>query len=251
MNLALESWLLVFTRIAPIVALHPVFGGRATPSIVKASVACVLATVFWSDRAVASPQGPLLVNAVTQAAIGLAVAAVGIAVFGAIEAAGRFVDDARGANAARLFAPHLEASTSPLGALDAAASLALFWSAGLHSAFIESISSSFDTLPIGARPAGPIADRAAFLTFTVDAIGALCRAGLAMAGPAAAATVTVDAFFGLVNRSSPQAPVFSLSLPVKLVAALAVTALAVPGRAGQWADAFRLHDGWIRSILGG
>lgn len=244
----IETWLVVFARIAPIVALHPVFGGRATPSVVKVSVAAVLATALWSNGVNVSPQGSLIVTVVAQAALGLATAAVGIAVFGAIEAAGRFVDDARGANVARLFSPQIEATTSPLGALDATAALALFWAAGQHALLVSAVDASFDAVPFAA---GPMADRFTYLTFVVEAIGALARAGLAMAGPAAAVTVTVDAVLGLVNRSSPQAPVFSLSLPAKLVAALAVTALSTPGRAVQWEEAFTLHHGWIRSILGG
>lgn len=246
-----DSWLLVFARVAPVVALHPVFGGRATPSVVKASVAAALATALWANGAPASPARMGATAVLTEAAIGLAVAAVGLSVFGAIEAAGRLVDDARGANSARLFAPHLESATSPLGALDATAALALFWAVGHHAVLLGALAASFESVPIGGWPAGPLGDREALLAMTLEMVGSLARAGLAMAGPAAAATVTVDAVLGLVGRTSPQANVFAMSMPLKLAAALAVTALSMQGRAVQWGETWTLHDGWIRSILGG
>ena len=246
----IDTWLAVFARVAPVVALHPIFGGRATPSVVKASVAAVLATALWSNG-VATGTAATGLAILSEAAIGMAVAVVGIAVFGTIETAGRLVDDARGANSARLFAPHLESATSPLGAFDATAALALFWAVGHHGVLLAALAASFETMPIGQWPMGSLDNRDAFLAMTIDAIGALARAGLAMAGPAVAATVTVDAVLGLIGRSSPQTNVFSLSLPAKLTAAIAVTALSMPGRAVQWGDVWFLHDGWIRSILGG
>ena len=63
--------------------------------------------------------------------------------------------------------------------------------------------------------------------------------------------MTVDAVLGLVGRTSPQANVFTMSMPLKLAAALAVTALSMQGRAVQWGETWNFHDGWIRSILGG
>lgn len=248
---AVDQWLGIFARVAPVVALHPIFGGRGVPGMVKASVAVVLATALWTNGSARIPTGGRMALVVSEAVIGLSVAAIGVAVFGAIESAGRFVDDARGANSAKLFAPHVESSTSPLGALDATASLALFWAVGHHAVLLSALSASFDSVPLGEWPSGPVSDRTAWLTLVVEAVGSLARAGLSMAGPAAAATVTVDAILGLVGRTSPQANVFTLSLPAKLVAALAVTALAMPGRVAHWGEVLIQHDAWIRVLLGG
>jgi flagellar biosynthetic protein FliR len=247
----LDTWLAVFARVAPVVALHPVFGGRATPTVVKASVAAALATALWANGSAANQVRVGMTSILSEAAIGLAVAVVGIAVFGAIEAAGRMVDDSRGANSARLFAPQLESATSPLGALDATASLALFWAVGHHAILLGALSASFESVPFGSWPAGPLSDREALLALTLEMVGSLARAGLAMAGPAAAATVTVDGVLGLIGRTSPQANVFSMSMPLKLAAALAVSALSMQGRAVQWGEVWALHDSWIRSMVGG
>lgn len=250
-NIGLDGWLAVFARVAPIVALHPLFGGRATPSIVKASVATVLATALWSNGVGTNSGRGVVATVLVEATIGLAIAAVGIAVFGAIEAAGRFVDDARGANSARLFSPQMETTTSPLGALDAAAALALFWALGQHAVLFSALSTSFQAVPAGGLVPDVLANRSTFLVFLLDAIGSLARASLAMAGPAAAATVTVDVVLGLVSRTSPQANTFSMSMPLKLSAALVVTALSMTGRATQWGDAFSHHQIWVRTLLGG
>lgn len=248
---AVDGWLAVFMRLAPVVALHPIFGGRATPAVVKASVAAAFATAIWIvvPPGRLAPVGPL--GLVRECALGTSVAVIGLAVFGTIELAGRFVDDARGANTARIFAPHLESATSPLGALDASASLALFWSIGHHAVLLSALTASFETVPAGAWPGGPAACPADWLSGTLDVLAALARAGMAMAGPAVAATVAADLLLGFVSRSSPQANVFTLGLPVKLAAALVVTALAAPGRVARWGETWSLHDGWIRTLLGG
>lgn len=240
-TLQLDLWLLGFARVLPVVALHPVFGGGATPRGVKLVVAAALAGIAAPPSRDAGPHASPFEFAcaiAVQLAAGAAIGVVGQAVFGVIEAAGRLVDDARGANVARLFAPQLEAAASPLGQLELNAAIAVYWGAGLHAGLVAAL----------AAPAASSADLGASLESVCAAAGTLARAGLAIAGPAIVACVLVDVLMGVVNRASPAANVFSLALPLKLAAAAFVTAVGLPGRGAAWADLWSRHDAWLRSV---
>ena len=241
---SVDLWLVGFARALPVVALHPIFGGSATPRIVKVAVAAALASVAAPTEA--APLASTLELAVSVGwalASGAAVGVVGQAVFGTIEAAGRLVDDARGANVARLFAPQLDAAASPLGQLELSAAIAVYWGAGLHAGLVVALAAP----PIATSVEGH------GLEAVCLAAGALARAGLAIAGPAVLACVVVDLLMAVVNRASPASSVFSLGLPLKLGAAVLVTAAGLPGRGTAWAELWARHDAWLRAAasLGG
>jgi type III secretory pathway component EscT len=241
----LDAWLLAFCRFVPVVALHPLFGGRGVPRTVVVGVAAALAAVAAARCPLAPASGlaVLALSGVEELAVGATIALLGQCVFGAIEAAGRFVDDARGANVAHLLAPQIEAVASPLGQLELSAALAVFWGSGAYRPTVEGLLGSFDAVPFGAG--SPPSLEAALAV-----ADALARAAFALAGPAAASCVLVDVGMGLVNRASPNANAFLLAQPVKLAAAVIVTAAGAPARLGIWASLLRDHDAWLRRLAG-
>jgi flagellar biosynthetic protein FliR len=232
---SLGPFLVAFARIAPIVALHPVFGGRTVPRPVAAGLAAALALSASAGGQVSLTGVPLVAALAREVVAGTAIGLVGVAVFGAIEAAGRLVDDARGAGFAALYDPLVEAPTSPIGQLDLHAAVALFWSLGLHAGLFSAIAADVELAGAGA----PALERAAALA------GTLARAGLALGGPAAASCVAVDLLVGFAARSAPNASLLPIGLTVKLLAALLVTALAMPERARVWGELWVEHLRWI------
>jgi flagellar biosynthetic protein FliR len=242
-----ETWLLAFCRFAPVTSLHPIFGGRGVPRTVAVAVAAAFAALAVSRHpsAFAGGLGNLCFAAVRELALGTAVALLGQCVFGAIEAAGRFVDDARGANVAHLYAPQIEAVASPLGQMELSAALAVFWGSGAYRPMLAGLLGSLDAIPPGA----PLPETAS-LDGALAVAAALGRAALTLAGPAAACSVLVDVAMGLVNRASPGANVFLLAQPVKLAAAVLVTAAGAQARIGTWAALWRDHDDWLRRLVG-
>jgi flagellar biosynthetic protein FliR len=247
----LEAWLLTFARLAPVVALHPVLGGRALPHVALIGVAvaftCALAPLQLEGTVPASAGGwgfaLLFANEVV---VGSTLGLVGKATFAAIETAGRLVDDARGAGAAQIYAPQTETFPSALGALELQLSLAVFWALDAHALLIANLAASFDALPVGRSPSldGPA------LEVVCGIAGELMRAGAALAAPAMATCVLADLLFGLVNRAASQAPVFFLGLPVKLLAAVFVMALSLPDRVEVWARLWVREGAWLRALAG-
>ena len=247
----LELWLLTFARVVAAVALHPIFGGRALPRMTTALVAAAIATALASmepaaGREAALAGGWFAALLLRELGLGAAIGLLGQAVFGAIEAAGRFVDDARGASAAQLYAPQTASFSSPLAVLELQTSLAVFWLIGAHSGVLAGLAASFRALPAGSSPA---LDESSALELVLGLSGELARAAMALAGPAAATCLVVDVIFGLVNRSAPLTNVFFLSLPIKLAAAVLVTALALPDRVAVWGVLWQREREWTHALL--
>ena len=237
-----DDFLLAFARIAPIVAIHPVFGGRSVPRTVAVMLAVAMALASSASGHVPAHEAglPFVAALAREVVSGAAIGLVGVAVFGTIEAAGRLVDDARGVGFAALYDPLVEAPTSPIGQLDLYAAVALFWSLGLHAGLFAAVASDFNAPEVGTSSLERVAAVA----------GTLARAGLALGGPAAATCAAVDLLVGFAGRSAPQANLLPLGLTVKLLAALLVTAAAMPARARVWAEMWVEHLRWISEIVG-
>jgi flagellar biosynthetic protein FliR len=246
----MEGFLLVFARSAALVALHPVFGGRTLPRPIAVGIAAAIAFGVANLRdveATAEPRAPLPLRLLAEAVTGAMLGVLGQLAFGAIEAAGRLADDARGAGTAQVYAPQTESFPSPLGALDVHLATALYWSAGLHTPLVAVLASSYDVLPTHAI------DLHASTAFTLDewlaAAGGMAKLAVAIAAPAVAACAVADALFGLINRAASQANVFFLSLSAKLGVALMLTALTLPGRIDAWAGIWSMERA-ARELVG-
>lgn len=242
----MDAFLLAFARAAGVVALHPVFGGRSLPRPVAAGIAAALAFALMPETA-GPIRLPLALLLAKEAAVGAALGVLGQLAFGAIQAAARLADDARGAGAAQVYAPQTESFPSPLAALDLQLAVALFWTAGLHATLIAALAESYRAVPVGAIPRPDGGGLAVFL----EAAGRLARAAVAVAAPAVAACALADALFGLVNRSAPQANVFFLSLASKLLVALLLTAATLPGRVQAWSGIWSLERATWAGFMGG
>jgi type III secretory pathway component EscT len=235
--------LLAFARSVTVVAVHPLFGGRVVPRsiVVATGLAIAVATADGSHAPPPPPSAVALGLALArETLVGGAIGLAGLFAFGAIEAAGRLVDDARGANFASLYSPLVDTQSSPFGQLDVYAALALFWSTGLGGSLVVALATSFDLLPPGA-PIWFSDDRAGALEAFANGAGALARAGLALGGPAAATCLAVDALVGIAARNAPGVSVTPFSLALKLATCALAIGFTAPARARIWVELFEAH----------
>lgn len=245
----MTTWLAIFARVAPIVALHPVFGGRSVPRSLVPVVAAAIASAMYASLGGTTSIHQPLATIVIQCAIGVSIGVSGVVVVGAIESAARLVDESRGANAAQYYVPQLETYSSPLAQLEALASVAVFWVTGLYRPFTRALFASFSALPIDADTLTTL-HRADAVELIAHIAASIVAAAAALAAPAIATSLIVDVALGLVNRASPQANVFFLGLPVKLLAVVAVMAIGLPGRAEIWNGLWTSDLEWLRRVWG-
>lgn len=243
--MTLAFWLLIFARVAPIVALHPIFGGRSLPRLALAGIAATLTTVIALAAPQPVPPGRMIGLLAEQLAVGSSIGVLGLLVFGTLESAGRLIDDARGAGTAQYYVPQLESFSSPMARLEVQSAVAVFWAAGLHRPFIACLADSFLAIPIvanGAHAFGALE--------LADTARSLVAAGVSIAGPAMIGCLLADIALGFAARAAPQAHALSLGLPLKLAVAVGLTAMALPSRVGIWPELWSNELEWIRRISG-
>jgi flagellar biosynthetic protein FliR len=218
------AWLLPFLRVAALFSSAPVLSHRALPVRVRLAAAGVIAACV----ALSAPAPPpldgnaLLVAAVEQLAVGLAIGFALQLVFAGVALAGELVGLQMGLGFATLFDPGSGGQVPVTAALFTAAALLLFLSIDGHLVLIGTLAEGFRDLPPGAL-FGRL-DAAAF----ARAGGMVFATGLQLALPVLAGVLLVNLALALVARVSPQLNIFSVGFPASLLAGLALLALTAP-----------------------
>ncbi|HEY0199042.1 MAG TPA: flagellar biosynthetic protein FliR [Rhodanobacter sp.] len=162
--------------------------------------------------------------------VGLVVAAIGELLIGmvfglavmlpnaAMHTAGWLADMQAGLGAAVLFDPAAGASESMLGRALMLATTVLFFILGLHVALLRMLLRSVEVLPPGSVAVHP--DGEAFLLM----VGSSFASGLMLVAPLALGMFCLDVAVGYATRSMPQANIYFLVMPLKIVVALLLLA---------------------------
>lgn len=227
----LAVFFLVAARFAPLTFLAPFFAAQSLPSTAKLGLAAALTLlVFPAALAAAGPLptsgGGLALLVAREILVGAVLGLLVAIPFRALEAGGRLLDSARGANMAEVLAAPTDVRSSPLGAFLLLLGVVLFMAVDGHLLVIQAVGASYRTLPVGG---GLGADAPRELTALFLHLGGqffLIAAGLA--APVLAAAVLLDLSLGLAGRLSPQLPLYFLGLPLKALGGVALLMLALP-----------------------
>lgn len=140
--------------------------------------------------------------------------------FWAVQCAGFFMDNQRGASQAEETDPMTGEQTSPLGSFLFQCAVYLFFSGGAFLAFLGVLYASYEIWPVTVLlPLQTLSDiRLPF--FFVEQVDWLMRTMLLLAAPVVAACLLTDLSLGLVSRSAPQLNVYVLAMPVKSAVAM-------------------------------
>jgi type III secretion protein T len=175
--------LLALARVGPLVWIGLPIPSRAA----RAILAVVLAAAVIP--AATSVEGPLLLLAAREFAIGATLGLVTAIPFRAAEAAGGLIDGAR-----RPRSDGEPVDTMRRGWLILA--LAVFAATGGPALWIDALGESYRALPVGTVPVGGAG-------IAIEAVGRLILAAIEVAAPALAAMLTAELVIGLVARSAP------------------------------------------------
>ena len=144
--------------------------------------------------------------------------------FWALESAGFFIDNQRGASMASTMNPFSGAETSPMGILFSQAFIALVMISGLFMLILDSLFLSYSSWPVFSFYPKLNPEAAVFFLNQFDLI-----IGLAMwlAAPVVISMFITEFGIALISRSAPQLNVFILAMPIKSGVAAAILVVYV------------------------
>ena len=162
--------------------------------------------------------------------------------FWALESAGFFIDNQRGASMASALNPLSGAETSPMGVLFSQAFTAIFMISGLFLLLLKSLFISYATWPVFSYYPQLNSEATLFFLNQFDLI-----IGLAMwlAAPVVISMFITEFGIALISRSAPQLNVFILAMPIKSGVAAAILVVYV----GTVLTLARKHDEKLPQIF--
>jgi flagellar biosynthesis protein FliR len=217
---------LVFTgvRVGGVMVFAPFTGSEAIPAPVKAALTLLVTAVVYPATSTLG----LRVDALgwisvagREAIIGLALGLTLQFCFEAAQFAGQIFGVQTGFSLVTLLDPQTEADSPSLSVLVRLMAMLGFLKLDVHHWALRGIAASFSYLP--PRDMGNLRWLG---TGVVDAAAGVWVAGLQMAAPVLAVTVTADLALGFLGKVAPQLPATLAGLPLKSVVGLGVIALS-------------------------
>jgi flagellar biosynthetic protein FliR len=213
---------LVLMRCSGLIVSAPIVGHRATPMMVKAGLAAVLAFALAGHASVAPGALPILLAAPIELLIGLALGTIASLGFHAIELGGRLLSLQMGLSLGAVFNPAGHEEGTALDPFFSLLAGILFLALDLHVALVGVLAHSFTVLPIGGGwPAS-------LFQLVGDLTALALELGTRLVMPLALVLLLAELAIALLARAIPQINVFFLGLPLKILAGVALLIAATP-----------------------
>lgn len=211
--------LLVFVRVGGLLAAAPFFNRPFIPVLVKVMLAVLLAFVLagFADGPLPAhvdhPVGFAVALGV-EAGTGLLLGFAAQFVFFAVSAAGEALGFQMSLGLAQAYSAASDGNANPLGQFLSLAFLLLFLLLDGPAHLIRALTASFEVVPLGGARLD--AGGALLIQWT----GAFFATALRLAAPFMVAMLLLDTALGIFARVVPQADLFAISLPAKLILGL-------------------------------
>lgn len=228
---------LLALRVAATLAMTPVFYAVPLPVVVRMLLVLGLSLVLASGWA--APAGAwtgaagFARAAFMELALGATLGLGILLAFGAFAVAGQLLDVQLGFGIAQVFDP---VTRRPLPILTSAfqyLAVMVFLLVDGHHALLHGIAYSVERFPVGAP--WPLAAAAAPL---LGQVGGLFSLGFALAVPVVFSILLVEFTLGVVARNLPQMNMFTMGIPVKILAGLVALALWFAGIGGAMSKVY-------------
>ena len=213
---------LVFVRIGGFFLAAPFFGHGNVPARVRILLSVVLAYAISGlvtsplPAAVEHSFGLMLAVGI-EALTGMALGFTAQFIFWAVSFAGELLGFQMGLGLAQVLDPADGTNNNPVGRLLTLTFLMAFILFDGHHMILGALVSSFRSLPLAGahvHEAGPL---------MLDWTGTFITTALRLASPFMITIFLVDAALGVFARVAPQADLFSIALPLKLIVGIGLT----------------------------
>jgi len=221
------SVFLVFARIGGLMMAAPFFGQTGVPVRIRIFLAILLAYLLVGLTPRQLPPGVfttfgLMLAVGIEIVTGLIIGFACQFIFWALQYAGDVFGFQMGLAMAQVFNPLNGQQTNPIARFFVMTVLLVFILLDGPHAILYALITSYDVVPLaGARLAagGPL---------LVNWVGALFVTAIRLASPFMITFFLVEAALGIFARAVPQADLFSMSLPLKLLIGLSLSYLVLP-----------------------
>jgi len=232
-NPALREAIIVFgfslPRLLTAFMMLPVFASQVMSGLVRNGVAASLVLFIWPVVANDAPSEGL--DGLTASALLLKEVMIGFLIgfgaavlFWAIESAGYFIDNQRGATMASSIDPLTGSQTSPFGILFVQAITVMFFASGGFAVFLGALYGSYQLWPVFSFFPSMGPEGISYFLSVADRILSLA---VLFAAPVVIAMFLSELALGLISRFAPQLNVFFLAMPVKSAVGLLVLILYI------------------------
>lgn len=211
---------LLWVRMLTIAAVIPFLFGRPVPGKMRVGGALIIMFFLYPLLKPAEPPQIvgdhiiLLALYMKEAFIGLAIGLAASMIFYGFDAAGRMVDNQRGASLARVLIPQLGEQGSLSGQLLFQMAIVLYLIFGGHLLFFKSLFESYQTIPIFEFP-NVAPGLFPMMDFFIILSGQVLVLAVQIAAPVIIAILMADIILGLTNRLAPQINVWELGFNIR------------------------------------
>ncbi len=213
---------LVFGRVSGVMVAAPVFSQKGVPVPVKVMLSVLLSVILVGFAPEALPPHILhpvgfLIAVGIEVLTGLLMGYAIRFVFWAVDMAGEMIGFQMSLSMAQVYDPMSGAAANPLGRLLTFVFLLLFCLLDGPQQIVIGLARSFVAVPLGG------ADIAAGGPLLLSWTGGFFSTAVRLAMPFLVALFLADVGLGVFARVVPQADLFSISLPLKLLAGIMVS----------------------------
>ncbi len=216
------SVLLVFVRIGGVFVAAPILGHNVMPAQVRILIAVLLAYGYAGllpenalPASVIHPVG-LFVAFCIEAVTGLLLGFTAQLIFWIVEFTGEIVGFQMGLSLAHIYNPVDGSFSNPLGRFLTVTLTLLFLAMDGHHHILNAMALSFSVVPLGG------ANLAAAGPPMLDWVGYFFRTAMQLAAPFMVLVFLIDVCLGVFARVVPQANLFFLGLPLKLLVGMSI-----------------------------
>jgi flagellar biosynthesis protein FliR len=211
--------ILAIVRVGAFVVASPLFISIPLPGRLLATVALA---VFFAGPVESVALPALVVAAVSNAAVGFALGYLTGVILYLFTVAGNLIDTSSTLTAASVFDPSMGMQSAPFGRLFQMTALAVFYLTGGLEMVVRGLGLSVEAIALDGQVAvaGNLADVAVGLATRMTV------AAVELALPVLTALFLAEVVMGLASRFAPQANIFLLGLPAKILVALSTAPIA-------------------------
>lgn len=211
---------LVFTRIAAMFSIIPIFGARNTPTMTKIGLifflSLILVPLQLENFDVALDTffefGALMVN---ESIIGFSMGLVTLIIMNVFYLAGSLVDRNIGFAMVSVISAQDESQMPVSANLYYIFAMMIFVITDVHHELIRAVADSYKTMPIGATPIMGL------ITFNyVEVLSFTFEMGFRMAAPFILTVLIANILLGMLSKAMPGMNVFMIGMPLKILIGL-------------------------------